>query len=153
MPSGGARTRSGPAPDPNAFRREHDGSEWVALPAAGRSGAAPEWPLLGHSDREAEIWVELWAKPQAVMWEHNDQRYEVALYVRNLTIVELPGSPVNLATLLRQQADSLGLTVPGLRANRLRISGNVASPQPKEAAGAVKRSSRARLKVVGGGSA
>jgi len=122
----------------------------VMLPRTGRPGDPPEWPLLGHSEREALIWAELWAKPQALMWERNDQRYEVALYVRNLTLVELPGSPVNSGTLLRQQADSLGLTVPGLHSNRWRIVGDDA---PIAAAGprtSVRKSSRGRLKVVGG---
>src|SRR5690606_13562396 len=123
MPSGGARVRSGPPPDPNALRRDRksDG-EWTILPAEGRAGDPPTWPLRGQSEREAELWALMWSKPQAVMWERLGQEIEVALYVRNLTIVERPGSPVNLGTLLRQQADALGLTVPGMRANRWRIS-------------------------------
>lgn len=69
MPKGGARARSGPAPDPNALRRERDVGEWTILPADGRPGSAPEWPLRGQSDREVELWDAMWSKPQALMWE------------------------------------------------------------------------------------
>lgn len=47
MPRGGARINSGPPPDPNALRRDRpsDQAGWVTLPAAGRKGRPPEWPL------------------------------------------------------------------------------------------------------------
>lgn len=131
MPKGGARARSGPAPDPDALRRERDAGEWTILPGEGRPGEPPEWPLLGQADREVDLWTRLWAKPQALMWERLGQELEVALYVRNLSMAELPGSPVNLGTLVRQQSDSLGLTTPGLRANRWRI---VRDEQPEKSA-------------------
>lgn len=148
----GGHARSGPAPDPNALRRERDAGEWTTLPVEGRKGKAPVWPLLGHSDREAELWDGLWSKPQAVMWEQHGQQLEVALYVRNLTLVEMPGSPINAGTLLRQQADSLGLTTPGLRVNRWRI-GRAAQAAPaaaKRAPTAARRSARARFAVIDG---
>lgn len=150
MPKGGARARSGPAPDPNALRRERDQGEWTILPAAGREGDAPVWPLAGQSDREAELWARLWTKPQALMWERLGQELEVALYVRNFALVELPGSPVNLGTLVRQQQDSLGLTTPGLRANRWRIDREDA-PTPAARPGTVtplRPSARDRMKAV-----
>ena len=85
---GGARAHSGPAPDPNALRRDRDGESWVTLPAEGRSGAAPKWPLAGKSKREAELWAQEWKRPQAVIWEANGQEIEVALYVRSLIAAE-----------------------------------------------------------------
>lgn len=47
MPKGGARVNSGPPPDPNALRRERpeDKAGWTLLPASGRSGDVPLWPL------------------------------------------------------------------------------------------------------------
>ena len=47
MPRGGARVNSGPPPDPDALRRDRkeDRAGWTILPAAGRQGDAPEWPL------------------------------------------------------------------------------------------------------------
>lgn len=157
MVKGGARTRSGPAPDPNALRRERDEGDWTVLPAEGREGDPPAWPLLGCSDREAQLWVELWVKPQALMWQRYGQRLEVALYVRNVALAEQPHSPVNLGTLVRQQSDSLGLTTPGMRANRWKIApadDRREQPQPRATSRkAARPAARDRLKVIDGGAA
>jgi hypothetical protein len=154
MPKGGARTRSGPAPDPTALRRERDAGEWTILPAEGREGATPDWPFEEQSVREAVLWERLWEKPQGLMWERYGQELEVGLYVRRLAEAEKPGSAVVLSTLVRQMADSLGLTTPGMRGNRWRIdrvSEEDATPVgpgvPVEAT-----SARARLRAVPGGS-
>ncbi|MFB4320661.1 hypothetical protein [Actinomadura sp. 21ATH] len=149
MPKGG-HARSGPPPDPNALRRERDKGDWVLLPAAGRQGDAPVWPLTGHSEREADLWGDLWRKPQALMWERYGQEHEVALYVRKFAEVEKPDAPINLGTLVRQMADSLGLTTPGLRCNRWRIvSAAPAEAVPAPSKAMPKRSSaRDRFKVV-----
>jgi hypothetical protein len=147
MPKGGTRSRSGPPPDPNALRRDRDDAEWVTLPPAGREGEAPEWPLTAPTKRELAFWSRLWAKPQAVMWERLGQELEVALYVRRLVESERRGSAANLTTLVRQMADSLGLTTPGLRSNRWRI-GKLA-PDDAKARRAPVPSTRTRLRVVG----
>lgn len=66
MARGGARVQSGPPPDPDALRRDRpeDKAGWTILPAAGRQGAAPKWPLppdvrlsalLEVANREREI--------------------------------------------------------------------------------------------------
>lgn len=151
MAKGGARARSGPAPDPNALRRERDAGEWTILPAEGRQGALPNWPLTELSVREAELWSELWRKPQALMWERYGQELEVALYARRLAEAEEPGSFVNLSTLVRQMSDSLGLTTPGMRANRWRITAEEA-PRPAVSSrrAPARQSARSRLKVVPG---
>ncbi|WP_217510239.1 hypothetical protein [Streptomyces vilmorinianum] len=156
MAKGGARARSGPAPDPNALRRERDAGEWTVLPVAGRTGAPPAWPLSDQTAREKKLWTSLWAKPQGLMWERYGQELEVALYVRRFTEAELMDSRVNLSTLVRQMADSLGLTTPGMRANRWRIdrseNGDERRPAPtgRPASGG-RVSARDRLKVIGGG--
>jgi hypothetical protein len=155
MPSGGARARSGPAPDPNALRRDRDQGEWTVLPFEGRGDEpTPAWPLDGQSDREAVLWESFWRKPQAVVWDRLGQHVEVAMFVRNLTFAEIPGAPVNLGTLVRQQMDSLGLTTPGLRANRWRIARDEVAAKRADAAPsaavASSRSSRDRLKAING---
>ncbi|MFD5675604.1 hypothetical protein [Streptomyces sp. NPDC127040] len=153
MPKGGARARSGPAPDPTALRRERDAGEWTILPAEGREGAPPEWPLTEPNERETELWAALWRKPQALMWERFGQEVEVALYARRLAEAEEPKSFVNLSTLVRQMSDSLGLTTPGMRANRWRIDrSDSAEAGPAKPAPAVTNSARARLRAVPGGS-
>ncbi|MFJ8110438.1 hypothetical protein [Streptomyces sp. NPDC096132] len=154
MAKGGARSRSGPAPNPEALRRERDAGEWTILPAEGRQGVSPDWPLLGLSNRESELWTRLWRTPQALMWERYGQELEVALYIRRLAEAEMPESAVNLSTLVRQMADSLGLTSPGMRANRWRIERpseddeTPSGPTPTIA----PTSARARLRAVSGGS-
>lgn len=153
MPSGGARARSGPAPDPNALRRERDAGEWTILPQEGRQGATPEWPLTEQTIRESELWASLWRKPQALMWERYGQEYEVALYVRRFSEAEMLDSRVNLSTLVRQMADSLGLTTPGMRANRWRIAADEVAERRESTAAvapAGKRTARDRFKVVSG---
>lgn len=148
MTSGGARARSGPAPDPNALRRNRDAGEWLTLPAEGRKGKEPRWPLAGEpTPREAYLWRDFWKKPQAIAWQSNGQEYEVALLVRRYTEAEAPLASANLSTLVRQMMDSLGLTVPGLRSNRWRIA-----DAPTAAGHAPERrstsSARGRLTVV-----
>lgn len=148
MPSGGARARSGPPPDPNALRRDRDAGEWTILPADGRPGDPPVWPMEDQSGREADLWEALWRKPQAIVWERNGLEFEVALYVRRFTEAELMDSMVTLSTLVRQMGDSLGLTIPGMRANRWKIA---VDSDGRPAPGAVvptKSSSRSRLTVV-----
>lgn len=142
MPKGGARARSGPAPDPMSVRQTE---EWVELPAGGRPGDAPEWPLSDASGRELVVWGRLWSKPQAVMWDAEGQHDVVALYVRRFCEAEERGSATNLSTLVRQMADSLGLTTPGRRANRWMIA---AEDRPAEKPRRTS-SSKAKLKVVG----
>ena len=68
MPSGG-HARSGPAPDPNALRRDRrDDRDWTRLPVEGFSGVVPEFPLGDALVSETVLWVKLWGKPQAAMW-------------------------------------------------------------------------------------
>lgn len=125
MPTGGARRNPGPDPDPNALRRDRPGADkdgWITLPAGGRDGDTPHWPLADQTTREAQVWAKLWCSPQAVAWEANHSEWEVAFFVRRLVQAEKVASSSNNATLVRQQMDSLGLTAPGMRANRWKLS-------------------------------
>lgn len=149
----GTSTNSGPAPDPNALRRDRksDQAGWVDLPSEGRKGRTPAWPLSEASKREIELWRREWRRPQAVMWERNEQELEVALYIRSLVDAESPKATVASRTLVRQQQEALGLSLPGLHRNRWRISSNeIAARKPIRASGP---SVRDRLKVVQGGGA
>ncbi|GFH38902.1 hypothetical protein [Streptomyces pacificus] len=157
MPRGG-HAASGPAPDPNALRRNRpsDAAGWKTLPAEGRQGPLPEWPLTEPADREWDVWSDLWAKPQAVMWEDLGQVLEVALFVRTLAEAERPDARVDVKKMVRGYLDSLGLSVAGMLRNRWRIA--PATEQPaEEAAPAAPRapvrrpSARDRLKVVPSG--
>ena len=122
----GGHANVGPRPDPNALRRERDVGDWTELPAAGRDGDPPEWPLISWVPRELELWHIEWSRPQAIMWERNRQQVEVALYVRTLALAEIPAAGSLAAkTLIRQQMEALGLSVPGMLRNRWKIAAPV----------------------------
>lgn len=151
MASGGARARSGPAPDPNALRRDRkDDAGWTTLPAEGRSAPAPVFPLPDAMTREVEIWNELWSRPQAILWERNSQHLEVALHVRTFVEAEQPDAKAALRTLVRQQLGELLLTIPAMASARVRI----AVDEVAEARGSVvverPSSARDRLKALNG---
>lgn len=152
MPSGGARVTSGPPPDPNALRRDRKSdATWTTLPSDGRQGNAPEWPLTEQDDREAELWADLWSRPQAVMWERLGQEYEVAMCVRILAKAEAPRAGTELLKVSRQYFDSLGLTTQGMLRNRWRIEQAAPETPAAAPAAAPKRpSSRDRLTVIRG---
>ena len=135
------RARSGPPPDPNSLRS----GEWTTLPAEGRQGPTPEWPLGKASARELSLWRRYWTLPQAVIWEQDNQHDLVALYCRRFVEAEKRGSPTNAATLVRQLADSLGISTPGMRANRWKIGAATSTATPQQRS---VPSSRSRLKVV-----
>jgi hypothetical protein len=86
------------------------------------------------------------------MWERNGQQLEVALYVRTLRDAEKHDAPVASRTLLRQQMDALGLTVPGLRSNRWVIGSQsdqkVIRPNDPD-----RTSAKSRLRSIEGGAA
>lgn len=59
MPSGGARARSGPPPQRDAIRNGRAGADWIRLPASGREGEPPPFPLPRSTRRERELWASL----------------------------------------------------------------------------------------------
>lgn len=105
----------GPPPKKNA-RRRNARPDWVTLPAAGRKGKTPKWPLTG---RAVPGWVALWRKPQAVMWERNGDEFLVARYAKVRHLVQNPDSPDEISTQalseLRQMEDRLGLSPMALK--------------------------------------
>jgi hypothetical protein len=121
---GGARARSGPAP--TSTDRSHKAkvqqSEWTTLPAEGRDGATPAFPLDMMSPREWTVWERLWETPQAVMWERLHQDFEVASYVRLLVRAESPRSSAIVWGQVKQFAESLGLSVSGMQRNKWTIA-------------------------------
>lgn len=152
MPSGGPRVQSGPAPDPNALKRSMpgDAATWTLLPSEGYAGDTPDWPLVGQLAREADLWADMWRKPQAVMWARLGQELEVAMFVRNFAIAEYPGAPVMLQTIVLRHLDSLGLSTQGLLRHRWRIVPpvDVAPAAVARPEGPVRPSARNRLTVV-----
>ncbi|MHB9003994.1 MAG: hypothetical protein ACYC6C_08005 [Coriobacteriia bacterium] len=125
MPSGGARARSGPAPDPNALRRDRkNDAEWTTLPAGGFDGVIPGFPLAGASAPEIELWEILWRKPQAAMWAKLDLTYEVAAYVRAFLESVEPKAVNGLKTAVLRMAAEIGLSLPGMHSLRWKFAEN-----------------------------
>lgn len=147
MPRGGARSRSGPAPDPLAQRRERpsDAAEWTMLPSVGRKGRTPKWPLTMESSREATLWAEEWKRPQAVEWERLGLHKQVALYVRTLSEAEGDFAKTDVRALIIRQEDALGISLPGLLRNKWRIGQAVTA---LASAGPTLTAANSRLRVV-----
>lgn len=104
----------GPAPSPNARRRNARPS-FRRLPAAGRKGDVPVWPLSKATAGEALLWAQLWASPQAVMWEEYGWTRTVARYTRITVAAERPHANAALLGEARQLEDRLGLNPKAMR--------------------------------------
>lgn len=124
MPRGGARFRSGPAPDPMSFRtlrRQERGdlavAGWVVLPGP-FVGPVERFPLSRATDAERELWEELWHKPQAHEWSRCGLQLQVAAYVRWFLESVGPGAGPSLHTLVMRAGAALGLSISGLARNQ-----------------------------------
>lgn len=95
----------------------------LVLPASGRSGPPPDWPLPVPLEAELKIWGELWALPQAVAWERFGWTRAVARYVRDLLEAEERRAPVQLKSEARQHEDRLGLNPLAMLRLRWEIGG------------------------------
>lgn len=123
MASGGARARSGPAPDPMALRRDRkDDAAWVTLPAEGFRGDVPEFPLADALSSEADLWSRLWRKPQAAMWSKLGLEFEVAAYVRAFLESTQAEASAGLKTAVLRMGAEIGLSLPGMHSLRWKFS-------------------------------
>lgn len=151
MPKGGARVRSGPAPTSTDRSHKAQAEGWITLPADGRDGPEPAFPLASPSDRELDLWARLWETPQATMWETLNQEFEVASYVRLLVRAEKPGSSAIIWGQVKQFAESLGLSVSGMQRNRWTIAALDADDDAPQIVSSQVTSLEDRLKAVRGG--
>ena len=101
----------GPPPKPPEQRRRRNATpSTVRLPAEGREGPIPPWPLSKPTKGEASVWGELWGTPQAVAWERLGWTRTVGRYARLLVKSEKPGASTFSCGEVRQMEDRLGLT-------------------------------------------
>lgn len=194
----------GPAPKANA-RRRNATVAMVELPAAGREGDPPAWPLLADialqtqrdsaqrsaddlelslaepdltgrqraalqrkadaarqsaviltaqleaQERvEAELWIQLWALPQAVEWERSGWVREVAQYVRWKARAEQ--GDLDASKEARQLGDRLGLTPLAMLRLRWKVTDDAEDRGPRSrrrpATGRRPDDPRAALHVV-----
>ena len=87
------------------------GGALVRLPAEGRAGDPPRWPLPGRmTAAQRRLWAELWSTPQAVAWESLGWSRVVARYASLLLKAEMPRATAALLGEVRQLEDRLGLS-------------------------------------------
>lgn len=150
----------GPAPKPADERaRRNKPQVAMRLPAAGRSGPAPKFPLAGpfgddlevRAIREREVWAELWRTPQAVAWERLAWTHNVALYCRLLVAAEM--GDAKAMPEVRQWADRLGLSPLALLRLQWVIDADEVGERREEKAAPVARARYGGLRSVGGSSA
>lgn len=132
----------GPAPKPAGERRRRNAplANNTQLPAGGRVGDAPTWPL--ECD-EPPVWVELWATPQSAAWERLGWTRVVARYALLLPQAEVAGCSAAILTATQQIEDRLGLSPMAM----LRLRWEVAADEVLEQR-AVPVAPRGRLRVV-----
>ena len=119
-------------PDPNALRRDRkDDVSWTILDPKGKAEPIPHWPLINPSFRELELWEWIWKRPQSVLWAEYRQEIEVALYLRQLALVEIDGGAANYTVLIRQM-ESLLLTTPSMFKARVRIGKEETKNEPRK---------------------
>lgn len=134
----------GPPPKhPAQRRRRNNKPDLLALPAEGRKGRAPKWPLPSQTDAEAKVWTETWHTPQAAAWERLGWNRTVARYVRFLVRSEDPKSTVALLSEVRQLEDRLGLTPMSMLRLRWEVKADEVAEKRGEAAPAPTRRLRA----------
>lgn len=116
----------------------------VQLPAEGRRGKLPKWPLSKPRKTELGIWKELWSTPQAEAWENLGWTRTVARYVRLLYEAEKPAAGAAVNAEVRQLEDRLGLTPMSMKRLQWEIAADEVGEKREEKAA----SSTRRLKAV-----
>ena len=144
----------GPPPKKEGEKRRRNApmANTVHLPAEGRTAAAPLWPGPGlMPEPYRSVWDELWALPQAIMWERQKWTRVVARYILTLSAAEdslrAHEPDAKLLTEARNLEDRLGLTPMAL----LRLRWEIVEDVPEEKPARVAGSTRNRLKAVDGG--
>ena len=114
----------GPPPKPADQRRRRNAplATTVKLPAEGRQGSPPKWPLDGVTAAEKAAWKWLWSLPQAVAWERLGLVRTVGRYTRALVKAERMEAQTFLLAEVRQLEDRLGLSAMSMLRLRWEIS-------------------------------
>lgn len=127
MTRGGARARSGPAPDPMALKRERDKETWTRLPKEGCALDVPDFPIeFGQlNDEERVAWERLWRSPQAIVWHRDGMIDIVCSYLRALMSATKRNPGPGVLTALRMYSAELLLSTSALRRERFYIQGGI----------------------------
>jgi hypothetical protein len=136
----------GPPPLDIAQRRRRNAplANTRKLPAEGRAGPPPCWPLETLSEAESAVWAEIWSTPQATEWERLAWPHPVARYVRCLVASEQYGAKAALLAEVRLLEQQLGLTPMAM----LRLRWEVVDDLPAGPLAGVAAKPRRRLLIV-----
>jgi hypothetical protein len=128
-------------------QRGHRGRGVTTLPASGRTGAPPPWPLPGRTTvNERQAWRQLWATPQAVAWEQLGWTRTVGRYCRIMVACEKPDATAAMHAQATAMEDRLGLTPKAMRLLLWQIAADeVGEKRDEQAATTV----RGRIRAVG----
>ena len=133
----------GPPPKAEPVRRNSRVGP-LRLPAEGREGAPPKWPLEeALSSTEKKAWAQLWATPQAVAWERLGWIRTVARYCRVMVLAEESMQPTLLAQVTALE-DRLGLTPKSMRM----LLWEIASDEVSQKHETSESDARSRIKAV-----
>lgn len=138
----------GPAPkDPSSRRRRNAAVGKTLLPADGREGATPVWPL---SSIEPAVWSDLWSTPQASAWERHGWTRVVARYALLLGLAEdVESMSAALLGEVRQLEDRLGLNPKAMRSLLWEVTDDEVAEKRDESKPSRGEQKRAELKIVG----
>lgn len=153
MTKGGSRNRSGPPVDPRSGRSDSRGLKFTALPSEGFDGVVPDFDLPDASDREREVWADLWATPQAAAWAAEPWRIRsVAMYCR-WSVRSEGDVPAAFLGQVHRLGDQIGLTPAGLRENGWAIAADEVTEKRtgRTPATEAKAGPARRLRAVNGG--
>ena len=115
----------------------------LVLPAEGRKGDTPDWPLPGAAEpAERKLWRDLWRTPQAVEWERQGWTRVVARYVRCALAAEHMERDAMAEA--RQLEDRLGLTPKAMRLLLWTIATDEVAEKRQEAS----QTARTRIRAV-----
>lgn len=134
---------AGMGPPPKAQQRRTDrglsAGASLLLPARGRRGRPPAWPLeVVPKTAERSLWGKLWHTPQAVAWERFEWSRVVARYVR--VVVEAEDElDVKLLAEARQLEDRLGLNPLAMLRLRWAVSADEIAERRDQAEPEVER--------------
>lgn len=116
------------------------------LPADGRKGDPPAWPLPGRlTAAEREAWAQLWSTPQAVAWEKLGWTRTVARYCRVMVESEKRDATAALLAQATALEDRLGLTPKSMRMLLWQIATDEVAEKRQESS----ESARGRIRAVG----
>jgi hypothetical protein len=116
-----------PGPPPTKHpRRRNARPDCRNLPAEGRQGDPPRFPLPRPSAAVRALWADLWSCPQADAWEQLGWTRVVARYAKLLVRAEKASAPGVLLSEVRQLEDRLGLSPMAMK----RLQWEIVAPEP-----------------------